>query len=266
MAAGFNFELLACRLSFSTEGHIRFPARASNVFRGALGYVLPEETFRPKSTGGPSGLADAPRPFVLQAKELDGLVIAGSSFGCDLNLFDSGLEPVFRQAFERLAEVGIGPARTPLKLLAWVARPVEVRLDETQPASRVRVHFETPTELKGWDSAGLPAFGVLMRRLRDRVSALRTLYGDGALEIDFRNFGERADKVVTVGGELQPNQAARTSSRTGQTHPLGGMTGWAEYEGDLDEFVPYLRVAAFTGVGRQTVWGHGRLGLEILGH
>jgi hypothetical protein len=265
MAAGLSFELLACRLCFSTDGEIHFPARASNVFRGALGYVLPEEIFRPKSTRGPSGLADAPRPFVLQAKELDGLTVASSSFGCDLNLFDPRQEPEFKRAFERVAETGIGPTRTRLRLLEWTARPVEVRLNEAHPASRVRVHFETPVELKGWDGEGLPGFGVLLSRLRDRLSALRALYGAGALEMDFRAFGERAKRVVTAGGQLDIDGAERRSSRTGQTHPLGGMTGLVDYEGELGEFVPYLRAAAYTGVGRQTVWGHGRLGLEILG-
>lgn len=49
------------------------------------------------------------------------------------------------------------------------------------------------------------------------------------------------------------------------SHPLGGVTGWVEYEGELGEFLPYLRAATYTGVGRQTVWGHGRLKVEKLG-
>ena len=40
---------------------------------------------------------------------------------------------------------------------------------------------------------------------------------------------------------------------------LGGFVGEAEYEGDLTEFVPYLRAAHWTGVGRQTAWGKGAL-------
>jgi hypothetical protein len=46
---------------------------------------------------------------------------------------------------------------------------------------------------------------------------------------------------------------------------LGGFTGWAEYEGELREFVPYLEAARWTGVGRQTVWGKGEIGIERLG-
>jgi hypothetical protein len=290
MAAGLSFELLACRLSFFVDGIVRFPDRASNTFRGALGFVLPEEIFRPRLEGGPSGLADAPRSFVLQAKELDGQTVAGSSFGCDLNLFDPSLEPEFKQAFQTLAERGITPSRTRLRLEKWESRRVPIRLDEVEQVTRLRVTFETPTELKGWDGGGFPPFEVLACRLRDRISALKSLYGQPApdplqprteragsrphprqsgssasLDIDFRAFGERAKSVLAIGGALVHESARRTSSRTGRSHPLGGVTGWVEYEGKLGEFVPYLNAAAYMGVGRQTVWGHGKLKVEKLG-
>jgi hypothetical protein len=50
----------------------------------------------------------------------------------------------------------------------------------------------------------------------------------------------------------------RRSSRTGQVHSIGGFVGEAEYEGELDEFLAYLRTAKWTGVGRQTVWGRAK--------
>ena len=51
----------------------------------------------------------------------------------------------------------------------------------------------------------------------------------------------------------------RRSSRTGRVHPIGGFVGEAEYEGELGEFVPYLKAGKWVGVGRQTVWGKGDL-------
>ena len=38
---------------------------------------------------------------------------------------------------------------------------------------------------------------------------------------------------------------------------MGGFNGFAEYEGQLAEFLPWLRAARWVGVGRQTVWGKG---------
>jgi len=127
-----------------------------------------------------------------------------------------------------------------------------------EPAAHLRVHFLTPTELKyGGTVAPHPEFAILFARLRDRVSTLRALYGSGPLEIDFRGLGERAAKVRMTACDLQWEKVERKSGRTGQVHPLGGFTGTAEYQGELSEFLPWLRAARWVGVGRQTVWGKG---------
>ena len=107
--------------------------------------------------------------------------------------------------------------------------------------------------------ADRPEFGILFGRLRDRISTLRALYGAGPLEIDFRAMGERAAAVRMTRCELQRTEVDRLSSRTGQRHPLGGFVGEAEYEGELGEFLPYLRAGKWVGVGRQTVWGKGEM-------
>ena len=139
--------------------------------------------------------------------------------------------------------------------------PLEMSLaPEVERVDRVRVRFVTPTELKaGHGLAERPEFGVLAARVRDRVSTLRSLYGGGPLAIDFRGFGERAARVRMTRCELERVDVARRSSRTGQVHSIGGFVGEADYEGELAEFVPYLKVAKWTGVGRQTVWGKGEI-------
>ena len=42
------------------------------------------------------------------------------------------------------------------------------------------------------------------------------------------------------------------------------MVGEVEYAGRLDAFIPFLRAAFYTGVGRHTVWGNGCVSTEIL--
>jgi hypothetical protein len=133
---------------------------------------------------------------------------------------------------------------------------------EGPPADRVRVRFLTPTTVKGAANSSGAEFGALLSRIRDRTSTLRALYGSGPLEMDFRSLGERAAQVRTTRCELQHIEVDRTSRATGDTHPLGGFTGVAEYEGELGEFLPYLEIARWTGVGRQTVWGNGEIAWE----
>lgn len=251
--------------------------------------------FEPAADGtGPSGLADPPRPFVFRANHLDGRTIAaGQGFHFDVHLFDVAREASiadFILTFARLGREGMGPGRAKAALasveqLDAVGQPVRrifeggsipgsssipplsLSLDPLPEAPRrVQVRFLTPTELKsGQQLAARPEFGVLLSRIRDRVSTLSALYGPGPLEIDFAAFGQRAGEVRMTSCDLQPISVMRRSSKTGQRHALGGFTGAAEYEGELAAFVPFLIVAQFTGVGRQTTWGKGEIRAEPAG-
>lgn len=232
---------------------------------------------------GPSGLVNWPRPFVFRAAHLDGCTVhRGESFHFDVHLFDCKEPPLkhFLQAFAALAQEGLGPSRGRAELTAvhqldangmeadLTDQPVPVVINlspDKQPVSKALVRFVTPTELKSNGSlAEHPRFSTLFARVRDRISTLRALYGAGPLPIDFSGMGERAAAVRTVRCELRQTDVVRRSSRTGQEHPLGGLIGEVEYEGNLAEFAPYLRAARWTGVGRQTVWGKGEIHLTVL--
>jgi len=192
-------------------------------------------------------------------------------------------------SFAQLAHEGLGPGRGRARLVAVSqlgadggatarlydgqtlvgqreARPLTLSLAANGDAvSRVRVRFVTPTELKsGHEVVSRPEFGVLAARIRDRVSKLRELYGEGPLEMDFRAFGERAAKVRMVRCEFGRVEVERRSAKTGQVHPIGGFVGEAEYEGALWEFVPWLKAARWCGVGRQTVWGKGEVDTTVI--
>ncbi len=291
------FRLHPLRFSFVANERISFPpGKSANILRGAFGAIFRQiacvpqcrgarecewratcpyaRMFEPSALGsGPSGLADWPRPFVFRATHLDGRTIqAGETFHFDLNLFDIRNDAVsyLSLAFAQLAREGLGPGRSRVELIGVSQSsgngdpsmaPLELDLAPSiEPITRVRVRFLTPTELKsGQQLAARPEFSVLAARIRDRISTLRELYGEGPLAIDFRAFGERAALVRMTRCEVQQREIDRRSSRTGQVHPIGGFVGEAEYEGDLAEFAPYLHAARWTGVGRQTVWGKGEL-------
>lgn len=244
--------------------------------------------FEPSAIGpGPSGLGDWPRPFVFRAMHLDDVTIAPDSpFHFDLNLFDLNGSAVsyLVLAFAQLARDGLGPRRGRVELttvsqlngngdpsaalydrgtllLRQDPEPLELPLESSsESVTRLRLRFLTLTELKGGQQiCARPEFGILAARVRDRISTLGELYGPGPLAIDFRAFGERAARVRMTRCDIRHVDVSRRSSRTGQTHPIGGFTGEAEYEGDLTEFVPYLRAGQWTGIGRQTVWGKGQI-------
>jgi hypothetical protein len=260
-----RLDVLLLRARFTPRDRLVFPSSAAVPIRGALGFCLPEEVFRPHRDSGPSGLRDAPRPFVLRVRHLDGRSFApGESFEIGLNLFSPDLLPVFRNSLEPFAASGLGPGRTRLDQDGLEVVEECFDLAAAEPCNQLEVFFATPTEIKGWYADGLPPFEILMARVRDRLSALCTLYGAGEPGLDFRGLAARARNVRAVSGGLTSVRSERTSSRTGQTHPLSGFTGSVRYAGDLAEFVPLLRAASRTGVGRQTVWGHGEIAVRFV--
>lgn len=283
-----QFEFYRVRFNFTARDTIRFPrAKPGNVLRGAFGAMFrriactPEcrdartcatrgecayaRIFEPAAASpGPSGFADWPRPFVFRAAHLDGQTVApGAPFHFDVNLFllSECVIGDFSRAFAELAHEGLGAGRGRAVLRSVDPVRQSVSLDaDSEATARVGVRFVTPTELKADnDIVERPEFGVLMARIRDRLSTLRALYGGGPLEMDFAEFGQRATAVRMTACELTHVHASRVSSRTGQRHALDGFTGRVEYEGELREFVPFLRAARFSGVGRQTTWGKGEL-------
>lgn len=238
-------------------------------------------TFEPIATGaGPSGLADWPRPFVFRARHLDRRTInAGESFWFDLNVFslDHEILACFVRTFASLASEGLGPGRGKAEVRrvesgdqllysahnpsVTIVQPVALCLTPGgTPINRLSVEFLTPTELKHEHRIALrPEFGILFGRIRDRIATLSRLYGNGVLAIDYRGTRERAATVSMTSCQVRHQDAERHSSRTGQSHSIGGFVGAAEYEGELTEFVPWLAAAQWVGVGRQSVWGKGEL-------
>lgn len=265
-----RFALHSLRLTLEALDAIHFPqGKAGNVLRGALGHVLEEGIFRPKLEQGPSGFADPPRPFVFRVRPLEGRTYApGEPFTIEMNVFDPTVVSPIVEALAAIAAQGLGPGRGRARVTANAQQRLEIDLNATPaPLQKAGILFLTPTEIKGNSGQLLrePDFATLTARIRDRLSALRSLYGEGPLDIDFRAFAERASKIRITGTELHRNSVERLSTRTGQRHPLGGFTGGATYEGELTEFAPYLQAAAYTGVGRQTVWGKGEIALHSLG-
>ncbi len=267
-----NFEFQRVAFHFTALDALRFPAgKAANAIRGAFGLALHQTApageyarlFQPRAADGPSGLADPPRPFVFRAAQLEGRAWeAGEVFSLGVHLFDRanpGVES-FRKAFAEWERLGLGPGRARVRLDGAEASPVCSLSLEPETADRTAVRFVTPTELKVDGAiARRPEFGVLFARVRDRIATLQAIYGAGALDLDFAGLGERARAVSMTHCAVEWERGERRSGRTGQVHPLGGFTGEAEYEGALGEFLPWLRAAQFTGVGRQTVWGKGEL-------
>ena len=286
---------------------------AANQVRGGLGRILktacppgcaaPEtcpsgrnclygRLFDPApAADGPSGLRDAPRPFVLRPRGMEERrVAAGETLALDIHLFDlaAGRPEQLAAAVAQWAVDGLGPVRRSAELaraeqigsagavervifdgdsLLPSGQPLMVPLAGAGDAAvrEVTVEFLSPTELKGDEfSVRSPGFGPLFGRALERVATLARLYNGEAVAVDFRALNAAARTVRVLESDLHSVERERTSAHTGQRHSLGGLAGRVRYAGDdLRPFLPWLNAASWTGVGRQTVWGKGEIRMRL---
>jgi CRISPR/Cas system endoribonuclease Cas6 (RAMP superfamily) len=240
---------------------------------------------------------DVPRPFVFRAPQTQQTRFEkGDGFEFGLVLIGRALDflPYFVLSFRELAAEGLGLNRAKCALerveeigvssnggkpkLVYTVEDqllratgstgadgwIKTRLRQFSRANgntsgqRVTVRFLTPTFLRvDGEVVRCPEFHHLFKRLRDRINALCTFFGDGPLDIDFRGLGERAKNVRTASAQVDWVERFRTSSKTHQRHELSGLVGEASYEGELTEFLPWLALGELVHVGRHAAWGHG---------
>jgi CRISPR/Cas system endoribonuclease Cas6 (RAMP superfamily) len=169
-------------------------------------------------------------------------------------------EPALRQAEEPALRCAEEPALRCAEVITRSPDLSRLALD----CQTLKVSFLTPMLLKAEGSVvRRPEFHYVFKRLRDRINALSVFFGTGPLEVDFAGMGRRAEQVRTVTCNVQWEERFRTSSKTHQRHELSGFTGKAVYEGELQEFLPWLALGELVHVGKHTAWGMGRIALSF---
>lgn len=265
------------------------------MLRAACPYPV---VFRPEVTLPELPIArlrEPPRPFVLVDPLPESSALpARSPLSLGMTVVGSAhrLLPHFAATFKRLGEQGIGRKAVRFRLEAiealdgsGIPRAEVYRAEQSvirqssigitaadlerpgdHQAKRVLVRFRTPTLLRSEGAAQEnPSFGVLFRRVRDRVSALATFFGEKPLDFDARGLGELADTVETRHSSFSRFGWNRTSARTQQRHPIQGVVGEAIYEGDaLGELMPWLRLAELLHVGKHATFGNGKVEVQVM--
>lgn len=241
--------------------------------------------FEPRALVERTGWKDPPPPFVLRPLPGPERLERGEEMTVELVLVGGALGrlPYLVAALrgagavrgpahgklllERLAEdrrelwrAGTSTVHAPGPPAEW---PAAFASERAPP--RVRVEFVAPTELVHEKrTVGEPEMHHLVRRAADRAEALAWAHGGGSLGVDRAALAERARSVRRTAGELRWVRAERRSARTGQVQFLSGVVGWAEYEGDLAEAWPYLRLAERIHVGKDVAFGKGQIRLTPL--
>jgi hypothetical protein len=153
-----------------------------------------------------------------------------------------------------------GIVRPPQQNLTWQA--LTARAAAFGGLREITVRFQTPTMLKAeGEMVAVPQFSAFIKRLRDRVNALAYFYCNKALDLDFKELGQRAEKVKEIAVRSRWIDRSRRTRR-GATQDLSGFVGEVTYRGDLEPFLPLLLLGEYVHVGKGAAFGNGWYQLE----
>ena len=126
-------------------------------------------------------------------------------------------------------------------------------------SSRVKLRFITPTRIKynGKFTSDLN-FEVVMRNLFRRLSGLADVHCGEKWELDWKGLIERTKEIKTVHSDLVWKDWERYSQRQDTKLKMGGFLGEITFEGDLPEFMPFLKLGEYFHIGKGTVFGLGK--------
>jgi CRISPR-associated endoribonuclease Cas6 len=286
---GSAFRRLVC------HGGCREPETCE--LRAVCPYTAVFHPFVPDGSEKVSKNRDIPRPFVIKPPlETTENYSAGARLVFDMIVVGKAKDylPHFIVTLKELSNVGLGWNRTVCDLSSveavsvsgdpWpvyssgdnMVRPpkdailwsdLSMNGDSAHKGRRrMKIKFLTPTALKvDGRFAERPRFSHIAKRLRDRISALSYFYCGQGLDIDFKAFGEMVERIVTVEDRTHWVSSSRYSRRRDVEHDLSGFVGEVVFEGELEPFVPYLKLGEYLHVGKNAVFGNGWYKIEELG-
>ncbi|HON06301.1 MAG TPA: CRISPR system precrRNA processing endoribonuclease RAMP protein Cas6 [Candidatus Ratteibacteria bacterium] len=138
-------------------------------------------------------------------------------------------------------------------------KPVKISIPKIKQ-NLLTLNFISPTRIKieGELINGLP-FVLFIKSLLRRISLLKKNYSDNKnFKIDYDALLEKACNIQTVSSSLRWYDWQRFSSRQKTTMKLGGFTGQITYSGEIQEFIPYIKLGEIIHIGKNTSFGLGK--------
>jgi hypothetical protein len=249
-----------------------------------------------ESVGYLGGYDQIPRPYVLEVPtDRRTSYEPGETLEVRLRLFGDAIQyvPIFISTFREMGKAGIGKRRFPYRLIHVESeggfgrpsrtlyldgkgmvgeQPIVVEGQEIfdwgwsgdqQAEGNVIVFFETPLRLK-WQGRYVadPHFHFLIRSLLRRMTGILKYHHHEEIDGDkVREIIRKAESVRRVAQEVRWVDHDRYSARQDAKMKMGGIVGWAQYKGELAEFLPLLKLAELIHLGKNPVFDLGRIRL-----
>jgi len=229
-------------------------------------------------------LSEYPHPFIIEPPIEERLEYApGQELTFHLTLIGRAIDylPYFVFAYQQLGRKGLGKGRGRYLLVKVESdldglKPVfdaqsqtllgdfttkslaQLKAEQGSP-NLMRLEFLTPTRIKyrGRLTARLD-FKLLMKSLLRRILLLSELHCNQKLQIDCERLLREAEAVKTLHSGLHWHDWQRYSSRQQTRMRLGGFLGQIVFQGDLTEFMPFVKLGEYIHVGKGTSFGLGK--------
>lgn len=144
--------------------------------------------------------------------------------------------------------------------------PIEMGA-EVSGVDQIEVVFETPTWIEHRGELLLNmSFQVLFRAIYRRLCILCALYGhtDENESVQFGRLDESSKVIATLATDLNVLEWNRRSIARDSEHPLRGLLGRVVFAGTgLGAFLPFMRLAEKTHIGKSTSHGLGRIRVVV---
>jgi len=250
------------------------------------------ETKPPQNSDVLKKYESVPRPFVIQPP-LDPRTYfsPGERIQFSFTLFGKAIDylPYFIYAFQEMGRRGLGKDQHSLQLRQvfqmniqndmstliydgeqgkiynrW--QPIDAKdiIQHTKinvNTNRIWLYFITPTRLQknGKYISTAPDFEDLMKATLRRLSSILYFHQEIKLEMDYNEFFSLASKIELVKSQVEWIDWERYSNRQKERIKLGGIEGKALYRGELEPFIPWLTLAGWIHIGKNPVFGLGKV-------
>jgi hypothetical protein len=154
--------------------------------------------------------------------------------------------------------LGNGPfIQHPEKLMVLSAS--DIAISRTLVHTSVAVRLLTPLRIVS-DNRQVRnfQFGLFMRSIMRRVSAVSSYYGDADLTSDFKKLAQLSEKIHSN------SEHFRFDSMPGGSLKLSGVIGEGCFSGDLSDMLPFLILASYLNAGKGASFGMGSFVVTLL--
>ncbi len=231
------------------------------------------------------GVKTGPQPFIVEPPlESKRVYQNGEILEFSLVLIGRAIDylPYFIYTFDQLGSIGIGRGKGRFKLtevasLADDWQPIYNGVSKTLTAdyaimnaesfnakteaqNRITVRFLTPTRMKimGHLSTEITFREIVLALLR-RICTLAYFHMPGtSVEWNWRPALNAADEVETEKINLNWEDWERYSNRQKTRMKLGGFLGEISFRGDMEKWLPLLKLGEFVHVGKGATFGLGK--------